>query len=204
MEIPYKSKKHIHINGIELDECEVKIEDEYYAYASINNGNVEIEGRKVGDTKLIVSYGSSNAECLLKITPINSFVGSPILQFGMSYSNIKEMCHSINKEDETGFTCNEGDILHRYIFENGRLVLVISCVNQREGSSCFLEVHKCMNERYNRLSNSNNIYWYQQPVEQFYIASVEVKRQKAWIFFYSDSKDLINKNIDSLNNICWK
>lgn len=195
LEIPYKSVRYIHANGIEVDKCDIKIEDDYYADASINNGKIEIMGKKVGDTKLIVSYDDNKAVCQLRITPMNNFCGNPILQFGMSYSEIKDMCHIVYKEDKTGFTCKEGDILHHYLFENDKLVLVVSCVNPQKSSSHLLEVFNSMNERYKNMSNSNNIYWYQQPVEQFYVASIEGKSQKTWFFFYSASEDLIKKNI---------
>lgn len=198
--IPCKAKKYISVSNIELDKCKIKIEEDYYANAWGSNGKIEIDGNKVGSTKLIVLYGNNKAECLLKITPMNNFCGSPILQFGISYSEIRAMFDSVYKEDESGFTCKEGDILHHYLFDDNKLVLVVSCIKLKDSSSHFLDASNSMNERYNHLPSSNNIYLYQQPVEQFYIASVEDRQRETWFFFYSDSEDLINKNIEQFKH----
>ena len=200
LKISYKSIAYLFADGVDLDLCDINIENDYYAYANKYNGKIEIKGNKVGETKLVVSYGDNKAECLLKITPMNNFCGSPILQFGISYSEIRAKFDSVYKEEELGFTCKEGNILHHYLFKNDKLVLVVSCVKQKDGSSHFLDASNSMNERYNHLSSSNNIYLYQQPVEQFYIASVEDRQRETWFFFYSDSEDLINKNIEQFKH----
>ena len=39
------------VDGIELDKCNIRIEDDFYAYASTSNDKIEIKAYKVGTTK---------------------------------------------------------------------------------------------------------------------------------------------------------
>lgn len=198
LSIPYNGTDFISVSGIELDKCDIRIEDNFYAYASTNNGEIEINAYKVGTTKVIVSYGQYKAECTLHITPINDFCGNPILQFGKTYLEVKNMCNSvIIDEMENAFTCREGNILHYYLFNDEKLTLIVSHVKNANAVSHFLDATNSMNERYKYMTRvGNNICWYQEYKKQFYIASVENKQNKDWCFFYSPSKELIEKNIE--------
>lgn len=196
--IPYNGTAYLSVDGIELDKCNIRIEDDFYAYASTNNDKIEVKAYKVGTTKVIVSYGQNKAECTLHITPINDFCGNPILQFDKTYSEVKDMCNSVTNEVENVLTCRERNVLHHYLFNNEKLTIVVSHVKKLKNTvSYFLDAANSMNERYKRLASvGNNIHWYQEYKQKIYIASVEDKQNKDWYFFYSPSKELIEKNIE--------
>lgn len=198
LDIPYNGTAYLSVDGIELDKCNIRIEDDFYAYASTSNDKIEIKAYKVGTTKVIVSYGQNKAECTLHITPINDFCGNPILQFDKTYSEVKDMCSSVTNEVENVLTCREGNVLHHYLFNDEKLTIVVSHVKKLENTvSYFLDAANSMDERYKRLTSvGNNIHWYQEYKQQIYIASVEDKQNKDWYFFYSPSKELIEKNIE--------
>ena len=198
LDIPYNGTAYLSVDGIELDKCNIRIEDDFYAYASTSNDKIEIKAYKVGTTKVIVSYGQNKAECTLHITPINDFCGNPILQFDKTYSEVKDMCSSVTNEVENVLTCREGNVLHHYLFNDEKLTLVVSHVKKLENTvSYFLDAANSMDERYKRLTSvGNNIHWYQEYKQQIYIASVEDEQNKDWYFFYSPSKELIEKNIE--------
>ena len=196
LDIPYNGTAYLSVDGIELDKCNIRIEDDFYAYASTSNDKIEIKAYKVGTTKVIVSYGQNKAECTLHITPINDFCGNPILQFDKTYSEVKDMCSSVTNEVENVLTCREGNVLHHYLFNDEKLTIVVSHVKKLENTvSYFLDAANSMDERYKRLTSvGNNIHWYQEYKQQIYIASVEDEQNKDWYFFYSPSKELIEKN----------
>ena len=198
LDIPYNGTAYLSVDGIELDKCNIRIEDDFYAYASTSNDKIEIKAYKVGTTKVIVSYGQNKAECTLHITPINDFCGNPILQFDKTYSEVKDMCSSVTNEVENFLTCREGNVLHHYLFNDEKLTIVVSHVKKLENTvSYFLDAANSMDERYKRLTSvGNNIHWYQEYKQQIYIASVEDEQNKDWYFFYSPSKELIEKNIE--------
>ena len=198
LDIPYYGTAYLSVDGIELDKCNIRIEDDFYAYASTSNDKIEIKAYKVGTTKVIVSYGQNKAECTLHITPINDFCGNPILQFDKTYSEVKDMCSSVTNEVENVLTCREGNVLHHYLFNDEKLTIVVSHVKKLENTvSYFLDAANSMDERYKRLTSvGNNIHWYQEYKQQIYIASVEDEQNKDWYFFYSPSKELIEKNIE--------
>ena len=198
LDIPYNGTAYLSVDGIELDKCNIRIEDDFYAYASTSNDKIEIKAYKVGTTKVIVSYGQNKAECTLHITPINDFCGNPILQFDKTYSEVKDMCSSVTNEVENVLTCREGNVLHHYLFNDEKLTIVVSHVKKLENTvSYFLGAANSMDERYKRLTSvGNNIHWYQEYKQQIYIASVEDEQNKDWYFFYSPSKELIEKNIE--------
>lgn len=198
LDIPYNGTAYLSVDGIELDKCNIRIEDDFYAYASTSNDKIEIKAYKVGTTKVIVSYGQNKAECTLHITPINDFCGNPILQFDKTYSEVKDMCSSVTNEVENVLTCREGNVLHHYLFNDEKLTIVVSHVKKLENTvSYFLDAANSMDERYKRLTSvGNNIHWYQEYKQQKYIASVEDEQNKDWYFFYSPSKELIEKNIE--------
>ena len=198
LDIPYNGTAYLSVDGIELDKCNIRIEDDFYAYASTSNDKIEIKAYKVGTTKVIVSYGQNKAECTLHITPINDFCGNPILQFDKTYSEVKDMCSSVTNEVENVLTCREGNVLHHYLFNDEKLTIVVSLVKKLENTvSYFLDAANSMDERYKRLTSvGNNIHWYQEYKQQIYIASVEDEQNKDWYFFYSPSKELIEKNIE--------
>lgn len=198
LDIPYNGTAYLSVDGIELDKCNIRIEDDFYAYASTSNDKIEIKAYKVGTTKVIVSYGQNKAECTLHITPINDFCGNPILQFDKTYSEVKDMCSSVTNEVENVLTCREGNVLHHYLFNVEKLTIVVSHVKKLENTvSYFLDAANSMDERYKRLTSvGNNIHWYQEYKQQIYIASVEDEQNKDWYFFYSPSKELIEKNIE--------
>lgn len=198
LDIPYNGTAYLSVDGIELDKCNIRIEDDFYAYASTSNDKIEIKAYKVGTTKVIVSYGQNKAECTLHITPINDFCGNPILQFDKTYSEVKDMCSSVTNEVENVLTCREGNVLHHYLFNDEKLTIVVSHVKKLENTvSYFLNAANSMDERYKRLTSvGNNIHWYQEYKQQIYIASVEDEQNKDWYFFYSPSKELIEKNIE--------
>ena len=198
LDIPYNGTAYLSVDGIELDKCNTRIEDDFYAYASTSNDKIEIKAYKVGTTKVIVSYGQNKAECTLHITPINDFCGNPILQFDKTYSEVKDMCSSVTNEVENVLTCREGNVLHHYLFNDEKLTIVVSHVKKLENTvSYFLDAANSMDERYKRLTSvGNNIHWYQEYKQQIYIASVEDEQNKDWYFFYSPSKELIEKNIE--------
>ena len=198
LDIPYNGTAYLSVDGIELDKCNIRIEDDFYAYASTSNDKIEIKAYKVGTTKVIVSYGQNKAECTLHITPINDFCGNPILQFDKTYSEVKDMCSSVTYEVENVLTCREGNVLHHYLFNDEKLTIVVSHVKKLENTvSYFLDAANSMDERYKRLTSvGNNIHWYQEYKQQIYIASVEDEQNKDWYFFYSPSKELIEKNIE--------
>ena len=198
LDIPYNGTAYLSVDGIELDKCNIRIEDDIYAYASTSNDKIEIKAYKVGTTKVIVSYGQNKAECTLHITPINDFCGNPILQFDKTYSEVKDMCSSVTNEVENVLTCREGNVLHHYLFNDEKLTIVVSHVKKLENTvSYFLDAANSMDERYKRLTSvGNNIHWYQEYKQQIYIASVEDEQNKDWYFFYSPSKELIEKNIE--------
>ena len=198
LDIPYNGTAYLSVDGIELDKCNIRIEDDFYAYASTSNDKIEIKAYKVGTTKVIVSYGQNKAECTLQITPINDFCGNPILQFDKTYSEVKDMCSSVTNEVENVLTCREGNVLHHYLFNDEKLTIVVSHVKKLENTvSYFLDAANSMDERYKRLTSvGNNIHWYQEYKQQIYIASVEDEQNKDWYFFYSPSKELIEKNIE--------
>lgn len=198
LDIPYNGTAYLSVDGIELDKCNIRIEDDFYAYASTSNDKIEIKAYKVGTTKVIVSYGQNKAECTLHITPINDFCGNPILQFDKTYSEVKDMCSSVTNEVENVLTCREGNVLHHYLFNDEKLTIVVSHVKKLENTvSYFLDAANSMDERYKRLTSvGNNIHWYQEYKQQIYIASVEDEQNKDWYFFYSPSKELIEKNIE--------
>ena len=196
LDIPYNGTAYLSVDGIELDKCNIRIEDDFYAYASTSNDKIEIKAYKVGTTKVIVSYGQNKAECTLHITPINDFCGNPILQFDKTYSEVKDMCSSVTNEVENVLTCREGNVLHHYLFNDEKLTIVVSHEKKLENTvSYFLDAANSMDERYKRLTSvGNNIHWYQEYKQQIYIASVEDEQNKDWYFFYSPSKELIEKN----------
>ena len=198
LDIPYNGTAYLSVDGIELDKCNIRIEDDFYAYASTSNDKIEIKAYKVGTTKVIVSYGQNKAECTLHITPINDFCGNPILQFDKTYSEVKDMCSSVTNEVENVLTCREGNVLHHYLFNDEKLTIVVSHVKKLENTvSYFLDAANSMDERYKRLTSvGNNIHWYQEYKQQIYIASVEDEQNKDWYFYYSPSKELIEKNIE--------
>lgn len=198
LDIPYNGTAYLSVDGIELDKCNIRIEDDFYAYASTSNDKIEIKAYKVGTTKVIVSYGQNKAECTLHITPINDFCGNPILQFDKTYSEVKDMCSSVTNEVENVLTCREGNVLHHDLFNDEKLTIVVSHVKKLENTvSYFLDAANSMDERYKRLTSvGNNIHWYQEYKQQIYIASVEDEQNKDWYFFYSPSKELIEKNIE--------
>ena len=198
LDIPYNGTAYLSVDGIELDKCNIRIEDDFYAYASTSNDKIEIKAYKVGTTKVIVSYGQNKAECTLHITHINDFCGNPILQFDKTYSEVKDMCSSVTNEVENVLTCREGNVLHHYLFNDEKLTIVVSHVKKLENTvSYFLDAANSMDERYKRLTSvGNNIHWYQEYKQQIYIASVEDEQNKDWYFFYSPSKELIEKNIE--------
>lgn len=198
LDIPYNGTAYLSVDGIELDKCNIRIEDDFYAYASTSNDKIEIKAYKVGTTKVIVSYGQNKAECTLHITPINDFCGNPILQFDKTYSEVKDMCSSVTNEVENVLTCREGNVLHHYLFNDEKLTIGVSHVKKLENTvSYFLDAANSMDERYKRLTSvGNNIHWYQEYKQQIYIASVEDEQNKDWYFFYSPSKELIEKNIE--------
>ena len=198
LDIPYNGTAYLSVDGIELDKCNIRIEDDFYAYASTSNDKIQIKAYKVGTTKVIVSYGQNKAECTLHITPINDFCGNPILQFDKTYSEVKDMCSSVTNEVENVLTCREGNVLHHYLFNDEKLTIVVSHVKKLENTvSYFLDAANSMDERYKRLTSvGNNIHWYQEYKQQIYIASVEDEQNKDWYFFYSPSKELIEKNIE--------
>lgn len=189
---------YISVHGIRLDECDYKIEDEYFAYPYHQNGKIEINSRKVGRTKLIVAYGKSIVECTVNIIPMNNFCGSPLLNFGESAEFISYLCNKTTQKmkNEEGFYCHDDHITHYYFFENDKLSIVVSHVKVQNNKFHSLEAMNCMRERYNHMNGGNgNTHWYQYK-NDFFVASMEDRQNKDWYFFYSPSKEKIDEKLN--------
>ena len=205
--IPCGSFGYIDIIGVKPDMCDLNIQDGRIGYAIEEDSRIKIDGRKVGETKLKVSYKDLKAECTIKITPMNMFCGNPILDFGKDMDYIKEKCKDLphNQEIEKSIiNCQERignfQIIHRYIFQENKLIFVvsrISCLNPKDKNNLFINALNCMNERYDNINSDTKIMWYQYK-DDFYITSVNFSNQGEWLFCYTPTKEIMDQKLKSL------
>lgn len=192
----------VETKGVEINDCLVKIEDDYFAWATIQNGKIEIEGKKVGKTKLIISYKEEFAVCNINVTPINNFCGNPILKFGADKDTIKNLCNgNISEESNTSFFHVESEFTYIYYFNNDNLYMVITFINSLNGYMEYMDVYKTLTERYTFISDyQQNMKWFQCKNE-FFALTIENKDKNNLCIIYSQQK----KHIDAaLNNIMKK
>lgn len=200
---PCGSSTYLDIEGIEIDKCSLKIQNSTIAYASERNSQIKIEARKVGMTKLIVSYKDLQAECNVTITPMYMLCGNPILEFGKKKDYIKEKCANLS-HDSVNENCirfretsNRFIINHYYMFVEDKLQFVCSQVEALYAkNNLFFEAGHCMDERYEKISGDMSIEWYQYN-DDFFITSLNSGfNSNKWMFCYAPTKEIMDKMLE--------
>lgn len=134
IEIEYSGEDFVDIQGVESSECNVFVEDDYFARLNIVANTIKVQAEKVGKTNIIVKYKGQEQNCEVSITPIVNYIGIPITAIGESMEYIKEN----EKSDfvDEGFqrlSYYDGDIPfganHRYNFEDDKLKYIITYID---------------------------------------------------------------------------
>lgn len=204
--IPCGSSGYVDIIGVKPDMCDLNIQDSFMGYATKEDSRIKIDGRKVGETILIVSYKNLKAECTIKITPMSMFCGNPILDFGKDKESFI-VGLPYNQEDGNKIRCREKQgsfyIDHYYIFQENKLIFVaslissVSSVSYEDSIRFFTKALNCMDERYARINNDTKILWFQHK-DDFYITSVDLRDQGEWLFCYAPTKEIMDQKLQSL------
>ena len=205
VEIPYMTETSVTLEGIEISDCDVEIEDDWYADAIVkkSTNEVRIIARKVGKTKLIVSYRNVITKCDITVTSFNNYCGDPFLDvFGKTREEIINI-HGIPDSSGNDYIVY-GD--HIYEFKNGVLSYIcnfdVRVVVNKNGTilkpSYFAEdAHNSLTERYEYITKTGNIEYFKYK-NVCYIASAPGTGKNGfnWQFYYAPSleevQDLIN------------
>ena len=207
LSIPCGSSAYVDVEGVDADRCDFKIKDRDIAYAHEHDSMVKIEGRKVGDTILTVSYRNLKTECSISITPMYLFCGNPILEFGKNMDFVNERCSNLkhDKESVNCIRCRETNnryiANHYYVFEENKLYFVFSQIESlnSNNTNLYSEAFHCMNERYESINSDTKIMWYQYK-DRFYIVSINPgHNSNKWFFYYAPTKEIMDKKLDELN-----
>lgn len=207
LSIPCGSSAYVDVEGVDADRCDFKIKDRDIAYAHEHDSMVKIEGRKVGDTILTVSYRNLKTECSISITPMYLFCGNPILEFGKNMDFVNERCSNLkhDKESVNCIRCRETNnryiANHYYVFEENKLYFVFSQIESlnSNNTNLYSEAFHCMNERYESINSDTKIMWYQYK-DRFYIVSINPgHNSNKWFFCYAPTKEIMDKKLDELN-----
>lgn len=203
------SSGYVDVEGVDADRCVFKIKDRNVAYAHEHNSRVKIEGRKVGETTLTVSYRNLKTECCISITPMYMFCGNPILEFGKDMDFVIGRCGNLtyDKESDNCIRCRETSsryiVNHYYVFEESKLYFVFSKIEllnpKGSNTNLFSEALHCMNERYESINSDTRITWYQYK-DEFYIVSINPGHDSnKWFFCYAPTKEIMDKKLAGLN-----
>jgi hypothetical protein len=205
--IPCGSSGYVDIIGVKSDMCDLNIQDSFIGYATKEDSRIRIDGRKVGETILIVSYKNLKAECTIKITPMSMFCGNPILDFGKDMDYINEKCKNLPHKQESENVIDYEErighfqIIHEYIFQENKLIFVASqicSISQEDSINFFYNALNCMNERYAQIRNHDTkILWFQHK-DDFYITSVDLGNRGEWLFCYAPTKEIMDQKLESL------
>lgn len=210
IDIPYQGEGTIKVLNVEVEKCNVSIEDNYFADAQIRNGKINISANKVGTTTLIVSYGNSKEECTINIIPVVNYVGIPITEFGKSSSYI------IDKEDNQ-LLLNEGDRIefydkkilfgayHFYNFKNDKLEYILTKIDMSRFSGgdslpIFIErVGKSLQERYEYIEPYTGVYqkiYIYTFKHKYYIGARLAGGNGGWYLCYALTLDKVKEILD--------
>lgn len=207
--IPCGSSGYVDVEGVDADRCDFKIKDRNVAYAQEHDSRIKIEGRKVGETILTVSYRDLKTECCISITPMYMFCGNPVLEFGKDIDFVNGKCGNLthDKESDNCIRCRETNsryiINHYYVFERNKLYFVFSKIEllnpNGSNTNLFSEALHCMNERYESINSDTRITWYQYK-DEFYIVSINPGYDSnKWFFCYAPTKEIMDKKLAGLN-----
>ena len=207
--IPCGSSGYVDVEGVDADQCDFKIKDRNVAYAQEHDSRVKIEGRKVGETILTVSYRNLRTDCRISITPMYMLCGNPILEFGKDIDFVNGRCANLthDKESDNCIRCRETNnryiANHYYVFEKNKLYFVFSQIkslnSNNRNTNLFSEAFHCMNERYESINSDTKIAWYQHK-DEFYIVSINPgHNSNKWYFCYAQTKEIMDKKLDGLN-----
>lgn len=198
---------YVDIIGVKPDMCDLNIQDNFIGNATKEDSRIKIDGRKVGETTLIVSYKNLKAECIIKITPMSMFCGNPILDFGKDKDYINEKCKNLPRKQEGESVIDYEErighfqIIHQYIFQENKLIFVASqicSISQEDSINFFYNALNCMNERYAQIRNHDTkILWFQHK-DDFYITSVDLGNRGEWLFCYAPTKEIMDQKLKSL------
>ena len=207
--IPCGSSGYVDVEGVDADRCDFKIKDRNVAYAQEHDSRIKIEGRKVGETILTVSYRDLKTECCISITPMYMLCGNPILEFGKNIDFVIGRCGNLtyDKESDNCIRCRETSsryiVNHYYVFERNKLYFVFSKIEllnpNGSNTNLFSEALHCMNERYESINSDTRITWYQYK-DEFYIVSINLGHySNKWFFCYAPTKEIMDKKLAGLN-----
>lgn len=118
------------ISGVDPNECSVNSDNEFVAYAAIYNGKLNVEAEHVGETVLTVKLGDAEAKCTVSVTPSIDYVGSTVVDWGITSSELKEkvekpyssyMDNSQRGSKDYTYEKSGYKVTNRYYFNNGAL-----------------------------------------------------------------------------------
>lgn len=196
LEVDRGDNKQIEIIGISLSYCDLKTDNSDIAYATREDGKISIHGEKVGETLLRVSYKDKEQLCKIKVVPLSSFCGNPILDFEMSLGDLVKTYNGNLKDIGNGvFIVDEESAKHAYYFEEGRLQSIMTVIPTSNLSyyDCYSDSYASMSERYRSLQTNSDGQWYSHG--DFYVLSINAYEKGAWIFIYSPSKERIKMHV---------
>ena len=194
------------LGDVDVNKCSIDMDDNNLAFAEKENSKIKVKGKKVGETKITVTYKTLKVECSINITPMCYFCGNPILEFGKDFQYIKEKCYNMIYYNVDEITCKDDNIrckeiienytiTHYYIFEDNKLIFAFSFIPKNSQKyNIYIESSNCMYERYDSISSNNNVQWYQYKSD-YYIGSADWVSKGGWFFFYSRSKEMIDEKL---------
>lgn len=196
IEVDCGDTKQIEITGLNPLYCDEKIDDSNIAYVTHEDGKISVHGKKVGETLFRVSYKGQERLCKIKVVPLNSFCGNPILDFRITLEQlIKAYNGNLKDMGDDVFVANEEYAKHVYYFKDGLLLSVITIIPTLNLSfgDCYSDSYTSMTERYRSLQTNSEGQWYSHG--DFYVLSINAYKEGAWVFIYSPSKERIKMHV---------
>lgn len=196
LEVDCGDNKQIEIIGLNPSSCDLATDDSNIAYATHDGSKISVHGRMVGESLLRVSYKGKEQLCKIKVVPLNSFCGNPILDFNITLETLIKAYNGNLKDMGDGvYIGDEEYVKHAYYFEEGRLLSIMSVISTSNlsYSECYSDACASMSERYRSLQTNSDGQWYSHG--DFYVLSINAYKEDAWVFIYSPSKDRIKMHI---------
>lgn len=191
--IPVKGTADISVIGIDPDDAEIKVADKFVADAYNYDGKIHIQANHVGSTKVVASYEGKTAECVVKVTALNDYLGDPVLDFGASREEVKAKAKGkIIEEDDNRiefFYDGRFPVYTTYHFSNDKMECVFTALNIRTDPSYILN---SLMERYNLLSYSSGSYWFEYPTK-FVVQENEQRANGGFHVRYAKDRETMAK-----------
>ena len=172
-----------------IKECNLSVKDEFYTSISINGNDAKLITNKVGSTEIYIKYRDAKDTCTVTINPKTSKFGNPVLTLGATRDYVEDQMINYQHGGTLGgfnglrfsFT-NSSDLY--YEFDSSDKLVAIKQIIKRSNVSLD-DILTSMEERFNYVSSSNNVYWYRH--EGVMTARVEKTATETIIRFAKDA-----------------